>query len=40
MARERGFRLQDHALALYVVCEKPECEGRRPPTPRHAHTDA
>jgi Fur family ferric uptake transcriptional regulator len=29
VARTRGYRLQDHALALYVVCEKTECEGRR-----------
>ncbi len=29
VARTRGYRLQDHALALYVVCEKAECEGRR-----------
>ncbi len=28
-AKARGFKLQDHALALYVVCERTECEGRR-----------
>jgi len=28
-AKARGFKLQDHALALYVVCERAECEGRR-----------
>ena len=29
VAAARGYKLQDHALALYVVCDKPECEGRR-----------
>ena len=29
VARERGFELQDHALALYAVCSKPACP-RRP----------
>ncbi len=28
-AKARGFKLQDHALALYVACERTECEGRR-----------
>jgi Fur family transcriptional regulator, ferric uptake regulator len=27
IARERGFELQEHALALYGVCSKPECRG-------------
>jgi Fur family ferric uptake transcriptional regulator len=26
IATERGYSLQDHALALYVVCDKPECQ--------------
>jgi Fur family ferric uptake transcriptional regulator len=26
IAVERGYTLQDHALALYVVCDKPECQ--------------
>jgi Fur family transcriptional regulator, ferric uptake regulator len=25
IALERGYALQDHALSLYVVCDKPEC---------------
>jgi Fur family transcriptional regulator, ferric uptake regulator len=25
IALERGYTLQDHALSLYVVCDKPEC---------------
>lgn len=25
VARERGFRLQEHALALYGACVKPDC---------------
>lgn len=29
VAAERGFRLQDHALALYGECTKPDCEYRR-----------
>ena len=26
IAKERGYTLQDHALSLYVVCSKPECQ--------------
>ncbi len=26
IAAERGYALQDHALALYVVCDKPTCK--------------
>jgi Fur family ferric uptake transcriptional regulator len=26
IAKERGYALQDHALALYVVCNRPECQ--------------
>ncbi len=29
IARERGFELQDHALALYGNCTKPDCPNRR-----------
>ena len=29
IARERGFALQDHALALYGNCTRPDCEHRR-----------
>ena len=28
IALERGFELQDHALALYGVCRKPNCSHR------------
>lgn len=28
VAQTRGFELQDHTLALYAVCTKPECEHR------------
>jgi Fur family ferric uptake transcriptional regulator len=30
IAAERGYALQDHALALYVVCDKPECQKAQP----------
>ena len=30
IAAERGYTLQDHALALYVVCDKPECQKAQP----------
>lgn len=30
IARDRGFALQDHALALYGHCTKTNCEHRRP----------
>jgi Fur family ferric uptake transcriptional regulator len=33
IALERGFELQDHALALYGVCSKPNCSHR------HDHDD-
>ncbi|MEY4763412.1 MAG: hypothetical protein RI907_85 [Pseudomonadota bacterium] len=38
-AKARGFKLQDHALALYVACERPECEGRRQPIVRQPPSD-
>ena len=28
VAQARGFRLQEHSLALYAVCDKPACEHR------------
>ena len=28
VARERGFELQEHALALYAACRKPACPHR------------
>lgn len=28
IARERGFELQEHALALYAVCTKTDCPNR------------
>jgi len=32
IAKARGFTLQEHALSLYGVCTKHDCEGRhRPP---------
>ena len=29
VAQERGFALQEHALALYAQCTKPDCQHRR-----------
>jgi Fur family transcriptional regulator, ferric uptake regulator len=28
IAKSRGFSLQEHALSLYGVCTKPNCDGR------------
>lgn len=28
IAEERGYKLQDHALSLYVVCNRPECQSK------------
>jgi len=28
IAKERGYKLQDHALALYVICEREGCAGK------------
>ena len=33
VAQTRGFELQDHALALYAICSKPECEHRASGSP-------
>lgn len=30
IAAERGYKLHDHALALYVECARTDCEGKRP----------
>ncbi|MFN3617008.1 MAG: ferric iron uptake transcriptional regulator [Aquabacterium sp.] len=40
IAEERGYKLHDHALSLYVVCNKPECQGKAGQhggVPRHTH---
>ncbi|HEX7638183.1 MAG TPA: ferric iron uptake transcriptional regulator [Burkholderiaceae bacterium] len=34
VAASRGFRLQEHALSLYAVCERTDCE-HRPPAKGH-----
>jgi Fur family ferric uptake transcriptional regulator len=31
IARQRGFELKGHSLALYADCTKPECPGRKMP---------
>ena len=36
IAKSRGFTLQEHALSLYGVCTKPNCDGRV----RAAHENA
>jgi Fur family ferric uptake transcriptional regulator len=28
IAAERGYKLHDHALSLYVVCNKDDCSGK------------
>jgi Fur family ferric uptake transcriptional regulator len=28
VAKDRGFTLQDHALSLYGICSRPECQRR------------
>lgn len=39
IAKERGFTLQDHALSMYGVCTKPNCEARVRADPhRHLHS--
>ena len=37
IAKERGYKLHDHALSLYVVCNKPECQAKLGASPRHHH---
>jgi len=34
IAQERGYTLQDHALSLYVNCQKPNCPGKSQQNPR------
>ena len=29
IAHERGYKLQDHALALYVICQREGCTGNK-----------
>jgi Fur family ferric uptake transcriptional regulator len=36
IAEARGYKLQDHALSLYVVCNRPECQAKGG-TGGHAH---
>lgn len=31
IAKDRGFDLQEHALALYANCSRPDCEHRQKP---------
>ena len=39
IAKERGFTLQDHALSMYGVCTKPNCEARaRAEAYPHSHS--
>jgi Fur family ferric uptake transcriptional regulator len=39
VAQSRGFALQDHALALYATCLKPDCEHRSGQiSPRSPHS--
>lgn len=38
IAAERGYKLHDHALALYVVCNKDDCSGKVHALHAHAHT--
>ncbi|MFZ4550599.1 MAG: ferric iron uptake transcriptional regulator [Aquabacterium sp.] len=37
IAEERGYRLQDHALSLYVVCNNPECQSKAGLGGHHHH---
>lgn len=37
IAQERGYKLQDHALSLYVVCNRPECQTKGS-TGGHSHS--
>ena len=29
IATERGYKLQDHALSLYVICDREDCAGKQ-----------
>jgi Fur family ferric uptake transcriptional regulator len=37
IAQERGYKLQDHALSLYVVCEREGCSGKAAHHNHHQH---
>lgn len=37
IAEERGYKLQDHALSLYVVCNSPECQAKGSTGTQHSH---
>lgn len=37
IAKERGYVLQDHALSLYVVCNREGCAGSKVTLPRGHH---
>ena len=37
IAEERGYKLQDHALSLYVVCNRPECQSKGNTGGGHSH---
>jgi len=37
IAQERGYKLQDHALSLYVVCEREGCSGKLSHHNHHQH---
>ena len=36
VAKERGFELHGHSLALYADCTKTDCPYRVPSRPRHS----
>ncbi len=38
IAAERGYTLQDHALSLYVVCSRPECQKSQHRGLGHTHS--
>ena len=40
VAQAKGFDLHEHTLALYAVCNKPNCEHRPEPGPRAGHAQA
>lgn len=37
IAQSRGYTLQDHALSLYVVCNRPECQAKGSTGTLHTH---
>lgn len=38
IAADRGYVLQDHALSLYVVCNRPECQKSQHRNTGHTHS--